>query len=114
MRRGDEVAIMKGSYAGKAGKVAKVDLKYYKVYIEGITRRRTVGTEVQVPIHPSNLKITDLSLDDEFRQKMLRRKSGIKIEKPKEMEDKDVKTQKTASTTVLENTEESKEMGSKS
>jgi len=114
LRKGDEVEIMKGNYAGKTGKIAKVDLKYYKVYIEGITRRRTVGTEVQVPIHPSNLKITNLSLDDEFRTKILQRK-GVKIEKPKEMEDKEnVKSQKTVDTTILENTEKDKEMGSKS
>ena len=115
LRKGDEVEVMRGGYAGKTGKVSKVDLKYYKVYIEGITRRRTVGTEVQVPIHPSNLKITNLSLDDEFRRKILQRKGGIKLEKPKELEEKkDVTSEKTTDTTVLESTEKDKDMGSKS
>ncbi|MBI4010347.1 MAG: 50S ribosomal protein L24 [Candidatus Aenigmarchaeota archaeon] len=114
LRKGDEVEIVKGKYASKTGKIAKVDLNNYKVYIEGITRRRTVGTEVQVPIHPSNLEITNLSLNDEFRRKILQRK-GIKVEKPKEMEDKkNVAPEKTVDTKILENTEKDKEMGSKS
>ena len=121
VRKGDEVEIMRGSYAGKNGKVAKVDLKYYKVYIEGITRRRTIGTEVQVPIHPSNLKITNLNLDDEFRRKILQRKSGVKVEKPKEdvkkqveVSKEDVKIEKAADTPVLESAEKGKDVGNKS
>ena len=117
VRKGDEVEIMNGSYAGKTGKIANIDLKYYKVYFEGITRKRTVGTEVQVPIHPSKLKITNLNLDDEFRRKILQRK-GVKVEKPKEVkketEVKDVQAQKIVDTKVLESTEKGKEMGSKS
>lgn len=112
LRKGDEVEIMKGSYAGKAGKVSRVDLKTYKVYVEGVSRKRTVGTDVQVPMHPSNLKITNLNLDDEFRRKILQRK-GIKVEKPKEAkEDKEnVKLEKAVDTTVLESTKEDKEVG---
>ena len=119
LRSGDEVEIMKGGYAGKSGKVARVDLKYYKIFIEGITRKRTVGTDVQVPIHPSNLKITNLSLDDEFRRKILQRK-GVKVEKPKEIKKEvevskeNVTSQETVDTKVLENIEKDKEVGGKS
>ena len=120
VRKGDEVTIMRGAYAGKTGKISDVDLNSYKVYIEGITRKRTICTEVQVPIDPSNLKITDLNLDDEFRRKMLQRKSGVKVEKPKEevkeeeVSKKDVAPKKTVGTKVLENTEEGKQVGSQS
>ena len=115
LRKGDEVAIMRGKYAGKAGKIADLDLKYYKAYIEGITRKRTVGTDVQVPIHPSNLKITNLNLDDKFRGKILQRKAGIKVEvKKTEVSGKNAETQKTVSTAVLESAKEGKEMDSKS
>lgn len=114
VRKGDEVEIMRGNYAGKTGKVSKVNLKNYKVYVEGITRKRTIGTDVQVPIHPSNLKLTNLNLDDEFRRKMLQRK-GMNVEKPKEKEVKEnVKVKETAGTEVLESTKETKEVGSKS
>ena len=54
VRKGDEVEVMRGKFKGKKGKIMKVDLKKYKVYIEGITIRRTDGTERLAPIHPSN------------------------------------------------------------
>jgi large subunit ribosomal protein L24 len=74
IRKGDEVLIMRGEFKKRTGKVARVDLKNYRVYVEGITRKRTVGTEVQVPIHPSNLQIINLNLDDKFRKKIIERK----------------------------------------
>jgi len=74
LRKGDEVEVMRGEFKGKRGKVSRIDLKKYKVYIEGITRRKTTGTEVQVPIHPSNLRIISLNLDDKKRVEALERK----------------------------------------
>ncbi len=103
VRKGDEVEIMRGEHTGKTGKISRIDLKNYKVYIEGITIKRTEGTEKQIPIHPSNLKIINLNLDDEFRNKILNRK--IKGEKHGSIE-------KVANTKVLESAKENKEMGS--
>ncbi|MCD6402955.1 MAG: 50S ribosomal protein L24 [Candidatus Aenigmarchaeota archaeon] len=74
VRKGDEVEIMRGQFKGKKGKVAKVDVQKYKVYVEGVTRKKVDGTEVLVPIHPSNLKIISLNLDDDRRVKALERK----------------------------------------
>jgi len=74
VRRGDEVEIMRGGFKKRKGKITKVDLKKYKVYIEGVTRKRTDGTERLVPIHPSNLRIINLNLDDKRRAKILERK----------------------------------------
>ncbi|MEM5870069.1 MAG: 50S ribosomal protein L24 [Candidatus Aenigmatarchaeota archaeon] len=74
LRKGDEVEVMRGEFKGKRGKVSRIDLKKYKVYIEGITRRKTTGAEVQVPIHPSNLRIISLNLDDKKRVEALERK----------------------------------------
>ena len=78
LRKGDEVQVMRGKFKEKTGKVARVNYKKYRVYVEGITRKRTVGTEAQVGLHPSKLKIINLNLDDKMRQKILERK-GIKI-----------------------------------
>jgi large subunit ribosomal protein L24 len=78
LRKSDEVQVMRGKFKGKTGKIARVNYKKYRVYIEGITRKRTVGTEAQVSLHPSKLKIINLNLDDKKRQKILERK-GIKI-----------------------------------
>ncbi len=74
VRKGDEVKIMRGSFKGKTGKVVRVDYKNYKVYIEGITRKKVDGTEAMVPIHPSNLMIISLNLEDTKRLEALERK----------------------------------------
>ncbi|HDJ96712.1 MAG TPA: 50S ribosomal protein L24 [Candidatus Aenigmarchaeota archaeon] len=74
VRKGDEVKVMRGKFKGKTGKVMKVDLKEYKVYIEGITRKKVDGTEVPVPFHPSKLMIINLNLQDKERVKALERK----------------------------------------
>ncbi|MEM7825724.1 MAG: 50S ribosomal protein L24 [Candidatus Aenigmatarchaeota archaeon] len=74
LRKGDEVEIMRGEFKKKKGKVSRIDTKKYRVYIEGVTRKRTDGTERQVPIHPSNLRIINLNLEDKRRVKILERK----------------------------------------
>ncbi len=85
VRKGDEVQVMSGKLKGRTGKISRINLKKYKVYIEGVTRKRTVGTEVQLPIHPSKLKIINLNLADKRRIKILERKKGVKVveEQPK-------------------------------
>lgn len=73
IRKGDEVRIMRGEFKGKSGKVVKVDTKNYRVYVEGIKKKRTVGTEYLVPIHPSKLEIIKLNLEDKKRLAALER-----------------------------------------
>jgi len=79
LRKGDEIQVMRGKFKGRTGKVARVNYKKYRVYLEGVTRKRTVGTEAQVGLPPSKLKIINLNLDDKRRQKILERK-GVKLE----------------------------------
>lgn len=74
VRKNDEVEVMRGEFKKKRGKISRVDLKKYKVYVEGMTIKRTDGTERQVAFHPSNLKIINLNLDDKRRVKTLERK----------------------------------------
>jgi large subunit ribosomal protein L24 len=74
---GDEVEVMRGEFKKRTGKVAKVDLKKYKVYIEGLTRKKVEGREKMVPIHPSNLRIINLNLEDKKRVEALERKLKI-------------------------------------
>jgi len=82
VRRGDEVEVMRGEFKKRRGKISRVDLKKYKIYIEGIMRKRTDGTERQVPIHSSNLRIINLNLEDKKRVKILeRRMKHGKVEK---------------------------------
>ena len=74
VRRGDKVEIMRGDFKGHQGKIERVDLKNYKVYVEGATIQKVDGTTTYFPIHPSNLQIIELNLEDEKRLKVLERK----------------------------------------
>lgn len=69
VRTGDEVEVMRGEHVGMKGKIAKVDYKKYKVYVEGVTIKKTDGTERQVALSPSNLKVLNMNLEDARRAK---------------------------------------------
>ena len=83
VRKGDEVIVMRGKFKKRSGKIARLDTKKYRVFIEGIMVKRTDGTERQAPIHSSNLKITKLNLQDKRRIKALKRKGGKRKMKEK-------------------------------
>lgn len=68
---------MRGDFKGKEGKVMEVDLKNYRIHVEGgVTQKKVDGTEVFYPLHPSNVMITELNLDDEKREKIINRRAG--------------------------------------
>jgi large subunit ribosomal protein L24 len=81
VRKGDTVRIMRGDNKGFEGKVSRIDLKNYRVYIEGLTREKVDGTNIFVSVHPSKVMLRNLSLDDNWRKEILARKE--KVEKPK-------------------------------
>jgi large subunit ribosomal protein L24 len=70
----DTVSITKGDRKLSEGRVLRVDTKKIKIYIEGVTRTRTDGSMVQIPIRPENVIITRLNLNDQWRRSMLERK----------------------------------------
>ncbi|MEM3011727.1 MAG: 50S ribosomal protein L24 [Candidatus Bathyarchaeia archaeon] len=90
VRSGDTVRVMRGDHKGFEGKVASVDRKKFKIYVEGLTREKVDGSTVFVPIHPSKVMITKLNLDDKWRKKILERRKKAKevaekiVEKPLE------------------------------
>ncbi len=63
VKKGDIVIILRGQYRKKTGKVARVDIKKSKVFIEGIESVKKDGTKTLYPFTPSNLLITELNLD---------------------------------------------------
>lgn len=67
LRVDDKVKVMRGQFRGKLGKVESVSVKKIRVYIEGIEVVKKDGTKTRYPIDPSNLMITELSLDDKKR-----------------------------------------------
>ena len=58
---------------GTASKVAKIDRKARKVYVEGFTYFKSDGTELQRPIDASNLVIINPDWSDVRRRKLLNR-----------------------------------------
>jgi large subunit ribosomal protein L24 len=85
VKTGDTVKIMRGDRKGFEGKVSRVDRKKYRIFVEGATREKVDGTTTLIPIHPSKVMITRLSLDDKWRRKMLERKGAVeKAVMPKE------------------------------
>ena len=74
LRKGDSVKVMRGQFKNKSGKVDEVDVKKTSVYISGIEVVKRDGTKSRYPIHPSNLVITEVNLDDKMRNKIIGRK----------------------------------------
>ena len=78
VRTGDMVMIMRGEHKGHKGKVEEVNVRETKVYVEGLNVKKVDGSNVLRPIHPSNLRIIELKLEDKMRAKMLSRKPASK------------------------------------
>jgi len=79
LRKGDRVKIVRGQYSGRLGKIDSVDIVRTIVRIEGTERTKMDGTKSLYPIHPSNVIIQELVLDDKLRKQILERK-GKKAE----------------------------------
>ena len=89
VRKGDTVHIQRGDNKGFEGKISRIDLKSYRIYIEGLTREKVDGTNIFLPVHPSKVMIRNLSLDDKRRKDVIGRKKPI--EKPTKAAAKPVK-----------------------
>ncbi len=74
VRKGDTVRIERGDNKGFEGKISRIDLKAYRIYIEGLTREKVDGTNIFIAVHPSKVQIRNLSLDDNWRKNILSRK----------------------------------------
>lgn len=64
---------MRGQFAGHEGRVLEVDMKKCRITVDGVTITKADGTEVAVPIHPSNVMIVDFGEVDDVRKKILER-----------------------------------------
>ena len=74
LRKGDSIKVARGKFKNKTGKVDEVSVKKTSVYINGIEIVKKDGTKARHPIHPSNLIITDIGMDDKMRGKIIERK----------------------------------------
>ena len=69
---GDTVEVMRGDFAGEEGEVIDVDLRDAVVHVEDVTLEKADGEEVARPLDASNLRVTDLDLEDDRREARLR------------------------------------------
>jgi len=68
---GDSVKVLRGEFKGIEGKVTRVSTEKRGIAIEGIKREKLKGGNVDIYIHPSNVIITSLNLEDKWRQNRL-------------------------------------------
>lgn len=95
---GDSVKVLRGEFKGIEGKVTNVSTLKRGVAIEGIKREKLKGGNVDIYIHPSNVMITALNLDDKWRQSRLEgqkpKTAKPKVEEPKEAKPKEAPKEK--------------------
>ena len=85
VRKGDTIRIMRGDHIGFEGKVSRIDLKRYRIFVEGLTREKVDGTNIFVAVHPSKVMIKSLNLDDKWRKAIIERKHALELPKRKEV-----------------------------
>lgn len=68
VKAGDKVRVVRGQFKGKSGRVDRIDLKRGKLFVTGVEMTKKDGGKVQYPLHPSNVMIEDLALDDKKRK----------------------------------------------
>ncbi|WP_049899513.1 50S ribosomal protein L24 [Natrinema sp. J7-1] len=68
---GDTVEVMRGDHAGEEGEVMRAILEDGTIHVEDVTVEPADGEEVPRPLDPSNVRITDLDLEDERREARL-------------------------------------------
>ena len=77
IRRGDEVKVARGSFAGREGKVTSVYRKKYVIHVEKIDKEKVTGDHKPIGLSASNVVITKLNMDKD-RQNLLDRKASTR------------------------------------
>lgn len=81
--KGDEVKLMRGGHKGKSGRIVGVDARARKVTVDGVTHKKADGTEIGLPVDPSNLLIVKLNLEDARRRAKLEASANAQKGEPK-------------------------------
>ncbi len=69
IRVGDKVKVARGQFKGKTGVVEAVHIAKEKVFVKGVELVKKDGAKTAYPLHPSNLLITTLVVEDKRRFK---------------------------------------------
>ena len=90
IRKDDEVTIVRGSSKESKGKISKVYRKKFKIYIDKLTKTKSNGAPIKIPIHPSNVVITKLKITPD-RQNLIDRKAAPSLKNKGKYSSNDVK-----------------------
>jgi large subunit ribosomal protein L24 len=71
INEGDTAEVMRGDFAGTEDEVLDVDLTDTTISVESVTIETADGEEVPRRLEPSNVRVTDLNLEDDLRQARL-------------------------------------------
>ena len=70
--KGDKIKVFVGQFKKKEGRITMVN-------VEDVQMAKRDGTRVFYPIHPSNVVITELNLNDKKRRNILERVKNVSI-----------------------------------
>jgi large subunit ribosomal protein L24 len=73
VKKGDLVRIMRGQFRDTEGTVTNVSYSKARVYVDSATTTKADGKEASIPIHPSNLLLVKLAMNDD-RKKAIEKK----------------------------------------
>ena len=65
---------LRGQFRDTEGKIVRIDYSKIRIFVDSATTTKADGKEAQIPMHPSNLMLVKLELDDE-RKAILERKT---------------------------------------
>jgi large subunit ribosomal protein L24 len=68
VKKGDLVRVMRGQFRDTEGKVTKVDYRTMRVFLDNATTTKADGKETHIPMHPSNLLLVKLEMNDERKE----------------------------------------------
>ncbi len=74
VKKGDTIKVMRGDFKDHEGKIERVDLRNYRVMIEGMSVQKPDGNKVYHAVHPSNIMIIELDMEDDERNDIVERK----------------------------------------
>jgi large subunit ribosomal protein L24 len=77
LKKGDLVRIMRGQFRDTEGKILGVDYGAIRVFVDGASTTKADGKEAKVPLHPSNLLLVKLELNDERKKRIQARAAKI-------------------------------------
>lgn len=67
LRKGDIVKVVRGTFKGKKGKITSINHAKLKIMIDGVKRKKSDGTEMQVLVDPSKIIVEELDKSDAKR-----------------------------------------------